>query len=169
MTTSQAWTKERLENLVCRYNRLYWRGRLPQLRIVTEGKAESLGLCDWRRRTIIINVAKCRDGREVRSTLLHEMAHVATPTHDKHDISFFAELEHLLQQRAPISVRNPEARQMRLLHGRIPARFPLLQRKMVESKHRWKLERAETSKARRHERYLRTKRLKQQIAQGEKP
>jgi hypothetical protein len=48
---------EKLQFLFDRYNRLYWRGRLPRYRVQAAGLDGSiLGRCDLRRRTIEIDV-----------------------------------------------------------------------------------------------------------------
>jgi hypothetical protein len=108
-----------------------------------------LGLRDRRRRTIWINVQAHASDREVRSTVLHEMAHAATKSRG-HDIRFFAQVEKLLQRGAPIGVGAPEAGRAQILKDIVPARFPLLKRRM---------ERAEAQRSRELERWVERKKI----------
>jgi hypothetical protein len=136
---------KRLNQLFQRYNQLYWSGKLPKYRIVDAPTLRCLGRCDPRRRTIEIDVSKHKSERELRSTLLHEMCHVAA--HRKgsrgHDAKFFEQLERLLRKKAPISIADPEAGEARVQSELVPARFPLLKRKMdrIAAKQRKPLER----------------------------
>jgi predicted SprT family Zn-dependent metalloprotease len=136
---------KRLNQLFQRYNQLYWSGKLPKYRIVDAPTLRCLGRCDLRRRTIEIDVPKHKSERELRSTLLHEMCHVAA--HRKgsrgHDAKFFEQLEQLLRKKAPISIADPEAGKARVQSELMPARFPLLKRKMdrIAVKQRKPLER----------------------------
>lgn len=129
------WTEDRLAKLFHRYNRLYWRGRLPKytIRISAPPKGETyVGLCKRRERLIIIDVMAHRSDREIRSTLLHEMAHAADtgrgPFH--HGYKFWAEIEKLLAQSAPIQIGFPEVPQLEDFHNAIPKRFPRARQKM---------------------------------------
>jgi len=61
------------------------------------------GHCFIEQREIRIDIDR-HDGndREIRSTLLHEMCHVAAGPH--HNSRFFLEIERLLRQKAPITL-----------------------------------------------------------------
>jgi hypothetical protein len=63
-----------------------------------------------RNRTDADGFVRCsKDDRDIRSTLLHEMAH-ASPRPEKlsHSYNFWRELEMLLEQDAPIKIDFPE-------------------------------------------------------------
>jgi hypothetical protein len=125
------WTDQRLDRLFRRYNRLYWSGRLQSYSLrVEEPNSDYLGLCDDKKRTILI-VVKGRSDRAIRSTVLHEMCHAAAPRPENHGYAFWKQVEMLLRKRAPITIKNAEAPSISLLGGSIPARFPL-SRKLVE-------------------------------------
>jgi hypothetical protein len=47
-----------------------------------------------------------------------------------HGTAFFAQMERLLKAGAPITINNPEAGAAHILKDIVPARFPLLKRKM---------------------------------------
>jgi hypothetical protein len=136
---------KRLSQLFQRYNQLYWSGKLPEYRIVDAPTLGCLGRCDPRRRTIEIDVQKHKSERELRSTLLHEMCHVAAHRNGSrgHDAKFFEQLEQLLRKKAPISIADPEAGKARVQSELVPAQFPLLKRKMdrIAAKQRKPLER----------------------------
>jgi hypothetical protein len=127
-----AWTEQRLRDIFARYNRKYWQGRLPLYRLVIRAMPNTMGLCDWKRKVITIDVEQHKSDLEVRSTLLHEMAHAAASIRGSrgHDPKFFAQLEKLLQLRAPIAIDTPEAGSVRILARLIPSRFPLLKQKI---------------------------------------
>jgi SprT-like family len=127
-----AWSEEQLRHIFADYNRKYWRGRLPNYRIVIAAMPDAMGLCDWTRKAITIDVEQHKSDREVRSTLLHEMAHAAASIRGSrgHDPKFFAQLEKLLQLRAPIGIDTPEAGSVRILARLVPSWFPLLKRKI---------------------------------------
>jgi hypothetical protein len=127
-----AWTEERLRDVFTQYNRKYWRGRLPVYRLVIATMPDAMGRCDWTRNVITIDVEQHQSDREMRSTLLHEMAHAAASIRGSrgHDLKFFAQLEKLLQLKAPIAVDTPEAGSVRILANLVPRKFPLLKRKI---------------------------------------
>jgi hypothetical protein len=107
------WTEQRLVYLFVRYNRRFWRGRLPKVRVCAVALEGSLGEWDTEEREIRIDVRHQSD-REIRSTMLHEMAHLAanaTAGHD-HGSKFWAQIERLLRQKAPITIGFPEAPQV---------------------------------------------------------
>lgn len=70
------WNEERLQQLFRYYNTRYWRGKLPEYRVIVKRFRRKYGDCSKRRRRIRIHVAY-RTDREVRATLLHEMCHAA--------------------------------------------------------------------------------------------
>jgi len=71
-----AWTNHRLERAYAHYNRRFWKGKLPVFSVIAgppPHQEDLLGLCEWKRRRIYINVAAHETDRAVRATLLHEM------------------------------------------------------------------------------------------------
>jgi hypothetical protein len=83
-----------------RYNRLYFGGRLPPVRISIEKSDEpgTLGGYDPDTRTIILSIPGQVSEREVLTTLIHEMVHVAVPDpEDRHGAPFRAELQRLAE------------------------------------------------------------------------
>lgn len=104
------WTSARLERLYTRYNRRYWRGRLPVLAVSNQHLDDCVGVTERSPLRISVDVAQHRTDREVRGTLLHEMAHVADRARHKvgHGYGFWTEIERLLRQRAPITIGCPE-------------------------------------------------------------
>ena len=123
-----AWTEERLQRSFDRYNRKYWHGRLPAYRIVVGAMPEAMGLCNSRQKVITVDVQQHKSSREIRSTVLHEMAHAAADIHGSrgHDAKFFAEIERLLQKKAPVDIETAEAGGVSIFADLIPSRFPLL-------------------------------------------
>lgn len=59
---------KRLKRLFERYNRLYWRGKLPHCRVVAANLQKSVGRFDPRTRTIQIDVAKHKRTRAAQHT-----------------------------------------------------------------------------------------------------
>lgn len=147
---------ERLGRLFEHYKRLYWSEKFPDCRVIAAHLQRSVGQFDPRTHTIKIDVAKHRSDRELRSTLLHEMCHVAAHRNGSrgHDAKFFEQVERLLRKEAPISVADPEAGKALVQSELVPAQFPLLKRKMdrIAAKRRKPLERfIKTNKLRPHE------------------
>jgi hypothetical protein len=128
------WTDLRLRRLFRRFNKRYWSGKLPTFSCVI-GSCDAMGQCDSNTRTITIDITQHPHDREVRATLLHEMAQVASHN-SGHGVKFFAQLEKLLRQGARISIANPEAGQVKSLANVVPRRFPLLRRKMEKAETR---------------------------------
>lgn len=77
------WTQVRMERLFARYNRRYWDGRLPSYAVAPERLDGCVGLCDSKARKITVDVDAHRSDAEVRSTVLHEMAHVADTSRNR--------------------------------------------------------------------------------------
>lgn len=104
------WTRTRLARLFARYNRRYWRGRLPSYAVVAGRLDGCVGLCDRGDRKITIDVRAHLSDSAIRDTLLHEMAHAADTTGSPvcHGRGFWAQVERLLHQGAPITVGHPE-------------------------------------------------------------
>jgi hypothetical protein len=104
------WTEERLQRLFLRYNRKYWDARLRIYRLRLKDLAPRVGLCEPTRRTIFIDTEAHPNDREIRSTLLYEMAHAAAPNDNPaHGYGFWSQLEMLLRKKAPIFIGFPEA------------------------------------------------------------
>jgi len=105
---------------------------LPVYRFVIATMRDAMGLCDSTQKVITIDVERHKSDREVRSTVLHEMAHAAADIRGSrgHDSRFFAEVEKLLYLGAPIAIDIPEAGGVRMLANLVPSRFPLLKRKI---------------------------------------
>ena len=135
------WNDERLGRLFKRYNRIYWRGRLPRYRVRAAALDPTVHCahCNPSKRIIEIDPSQCASDRVVRSKLLHEMVHAAIPSN--HDLKFCAELERLLRLGAPYIVEawdcsNVKTSRARFRAGRfslkelIPRRLPLLRRRM---------------------------------------
>lgn len=121
-----AWSPRRLARLFDRYNGKFWAGRIGNFTVSAPALGGPLGLCDSKAREIHIDVEAHRTDREVRSTLLHEMAHgAAGRCRIAHGYKFWAEVEGLLKKGAPIDVTNSEAPGLRILAGAVPKRFPL--------------------------------------------
>ena len=96
-----AWTSRRLQRLFVRYNKRFWKGKLPQYSVVATTQYNG-GLCKKRERTILINIYTQECDRRVRSTLLHEMAHAACPSGADHGKVWLKEMERLKERGAPI-------------------------------------------------------------------
>jgi hypothetical protein len=74
---------------------------------------------------IVMDIVAHRSDRDVRSTLLHEMAHLAAgPKNIGHGAAFFAQVEALLAQGAPLRVDLGETQNHPLLDS-VPSRFKL--------------------------------------------
>lgn len=95
------WTSRRLQRLFVRYNKRFWKGKLPQYSVVATTQYKG-GLCKKRERTILINIYTQECDRRVRSTLLHEMAHAACPSGAGHGKVWLKEMERLKERGAPI-------------------------------------------------------------------
>lgn len=105
------WTEARLKRLFDRYNRKFWRGRLKSYTVrVKDLSGRTMATCDDKLCALFIDAAKHKTDREIRATLLHEMAHAATPKdYPAHGYQFWGQLEMLLRKGAPVSIGFPEA------------------------------------------------------------
>jgi hypothetical protein len=129
MTTT--WTDIRLQHLYAYYNRRFWNNQLPRYRVCQQTISDdALAYVLRRRRQIIIDIDQHQSDRQIRSTLLHEMAHVAAGPGTGHDSAFFEQLERLLHMRAPIRPAFPENQRRPLLES-IPKRFRLCRRALA--------------------------------------
>ncbi len=107
------WTQARLQRLFERYDRRYWRGKLSRVyavEIADLSKNRHLGICYRKTRKIVLDITAHSKDREIRATLLHEMAHAADKSKSRHDHGdgFLAQIEYLLRKRAPITLQMPE-------------------------------------------------------------
>ncbi len=138
--------KQRLMRLFQHYRSLYWRGKLPNYRVIaTALEPGCMGRCDRRKRVIEIDVVAHRgNSRELRATMLHEMAHAGAAKGSRgHDMKFFAQLEMLLRKKAPVNISIADAGRVTSYSDLVPERFPLLKTKMdrLEKRRRNSLER----------------------------
>lgn len=128
------WSDLRLSRLATRYNRRYFEGRVRNYTFtIGELRSGLLGLTDDRALTVTIDPTKHKNDRDIRSTLLHEMAHVTAATsaepRDPHDSNFLAEIERLLALGAPVSVDCTEAGRAVTIAA-IPAHFVRVRRRL---------------------------------------
>jgi len=128
-----AWTEERLERLFVQYNRRFWGGRLPKIHIRIRNLGGFHGRIEWEHREILIDIDSHSTDREIRDTLLHELCHLATARKRGHGSAFWAEVEKLLRQKAPITAGCPEAPGLKILKDVVPTRFPLARRLMQKA------------------------------------
>jgi hypothetical protein len=134
------WTEQRLQRLFDRYNLRFWGGRLPRVR-VRVCDLDCYGECDFEREEIRIDIDRhANNDREIRATLLHEMAHVAAGP--GHSSKFWLQIENLLRKKAPISVGFPETGGLQIVKNAVPSRFPLARRMLnkVHDKEQRRLE-----------------------------
>lgn len=105
----ERWTNDRLKALFDRYRVRYWprSRRLRRYRIESALLRGPYGRCSFEERVLLIDLCRHPSEREIRSTVLHEMAH-AVVGRGGHRAAFWTELESLLRQRAPITVGFPE-------------------------------------------------------------
>jgi hypothetical protein len=69
--TKTRWSEKRLVRLFARYNRTYWRGRLPRYRVIPTILDKAMGQCDWRKLIIQIDPDQHRSERDVRYSYLN--------------------------------------------------------------------------------------------------
>ncbi len=98
---------------------------------------------------------KITSDAEVRSTLLHEMAHAAAGRERViHGYEFWDQVERLLQKSAPITLGFPEAPNNRTFADIVPKKFRLCCKEM---------EKLESQRATKVERYAKARGLKTQV------
>ena len=118
------WTEPRLQRLFVRYNRRFWHGRLRGVRVCISPLERCYGQWVYKHREIRIDIDLHKgNDREIRSTPLYEMCHVAAGP--GHNSKFWLEIERLLGRRAPINVGFPETDGLQIVENAIPKRFPL--------------------------------------------
>jgi len=97
-------TNAELRRLFRQYNRDYFSGKLPNadIRFATMDRENDLGFCLLFAGVpeIRINKRLKRWPKLVRSTLLHEMVHIALPRHVQHGPRFNRELARLISEGA---------------------------------------------------------------------
>ena len=124
------WTDRRLSRLFDNYNTLFWKGRLPRCHLEIGAIGDDvLGRIAFADRvSITVDIALHGSDRMIRSTLLHEMAHLgAGPKCIGHGAAFLEQVESLLRQGAPLQVGLGETQNHPLLDS-VPARFKLTRR-----------------------------------------
>ena len=125
------WTQRRLDNLFLRYNETYFNGALSAWSAaIVKLDARVGGLCEKTHKQVIVDTDKYESDAQIRSTLLHEMAHAASPTNSGHGYEFWAQLEQLMRKRAPVTVGFPEAPDCTMLDDVVPKEFPLCRKAM---------------------------------------
>jgi hypothetical protein len=121
-----AWNAARLSRLFARYNLLYWNSRLHSCEIGIKHLNNYLGIYYSKKRQIAIDVDNHRTDREIRATLLHEMAHAAAGSKGlAHGYAFWEQIERLLRQKALIDVTSSEAPHLGNYANAVPKRFSL--------------------------------------------
>lgn len=92
-------TQQQSQKLFDDYNRRYFSGRLPAYRILLSDQFGNglHGLCRKRQREIHLGTRL--SGNDLKSVLLHEMAHAAAP--NGHGSQWLAEMSRLAQMGAP--------------------------------------------------------------------
>jgi hypothetical protein len=109
------------------YNRRFWAGHLPAVRVCISDLPDCYGEWDLEQRQIRIDIVRhSNNDHEIRATLLHEMAHVAAGP--GHNSKFWLQIEHLLRQGAPVTVGFPEAGGLQIVKDAVPKRFPRARR-----------------------------------------
>ena len=133
-------TRDRLRRLLERYNRRFWRGKLRGVRIYNSSlmqRKRLMGAYNPVLREIQIDVKVHISDRQVRSTVLHEMCHAAVAANsDEHGREFWAEVEKLLRQKAPINIGPWGAPSLEALTKTMPRCFPLARRAVARAKAR---------------------------------
>lgn len=127
------WTEIRLARLMARYRTQYWprSRRLTRYRIQL-ATLDCLGQCDYEQRALLLDIKRHSSDRDVRVTVLHEMAHVVAGR-TGHGSRFWEQIEHLLQRGAPITVSFPELGEHGFQYPVIPRRFRLARRRFRDS------------------------------------
>jgi len=112
MTNPRTWTNESLTALYTEYNKLYFDGHLPEFNVLMAdlNPASFVGGICWGRADVVqgrilLTVQFHPNDFEVRTSLLHEMAHVARCAQAEdgsHNAVWKAEIERLWQAGAPM-------------------------------------------------------------------
>ncbi len=95
-------TQTQLRRLLDRYNRRYWRGRLPHYEIILSEKHWG-SACDRKSRRIYLHpvLFERLDEDAIHRTLIHEMAHAAT--RGVHGRAWQREMKRLKRMGAPVA------------------------------------------------------------------
>ena len=93
LMTRKRWTDTRLQKLFEYYNRRFWNGKLPRFTVIRVSDQEYKVYISFKEKLIRVST-NGRSDRDIRSTVLHEMAHLAT-RRPGHDSKFFEQLEDL--------------------------------------------------------------------------
>jgi hypothetical protein len=110
------WTDNRLQALFDHYNQRFWRGKLPRFRVYQRRFNTDLGHTSLITRKILIDTDAHQSDRQVRGTVLHEMAHLSAILRKsnwkkyamdrRHGGAFNHELRRLKQLKAPLSAED---------------------------------------------------------------
>src|SRR5216683_4306094 len=96
------WTDERLNRLFARYNQKFWGGHLAGWKALVRDDHNGLyEFTDDKQRQVYIRLRVHPDDHEIRATLIHEMAHVATSL--GHGRRWRKEMVRLKREGAPTS------------------------------------------------------------------
>jgi hypothetical protein len=129
------WTDVRLQNLFSHYNRRFWKGKLRAFDVVLDDSmTHCRGQIDFKTKRIRIKTAGQSD-RRVRSTVLHEMAHLAAGR-PGHNSAFFEQLENLLRRKAPLLMDMPENENRPILES-VPKGFKRCRSALKHAYRRW--------------------------------
>jgi len=142
------WSQIELERAFERYRDRYWPGRLKNFKIAIgpTRTAGAFGECVSDEHLIIVDRARHSTQYELRSTLLHEMAHAAAGVRSRgHDSKFFEQLERLLECRVRMSMGLPETGNLPSLTA-VPSRFPRCRRVLAKAYARQQTEIIEMTK-----------------------
>ena len=94
------WSDERLRRLFDRYNQRFFSGRLSDWTVdSSENHLGHYGYCNPETKRISIRVEAHRNDRQVRATLVHEMAHAVTDV--DHNAEWQSEMARLKSAGAP--------------------------------------------------------------------
>jgi hypothetical protein len=97
--------------------------------VIIDNSIDAIGVISFEHKVIKMNLVNQTSDASVRSTLLHEMAHLAAGRAG-HDSRFFAQLERLLKLKAPLRVSFPE-NENRVNCDIVPKRFTLCRRALA--------------------------------------
>lgn len=96
------WTHQRIQRLFNRYTKRFWQGKLAGWTVDTSGDHPgAFGYCNPNTHRISVRLGTHETDREVKATLVHEMAHAAT--NGAHGRKWRNELERLTKAGAPTS------------------------------------------------------------------
>ena len=129
-------TADQLQRRFDEYRERYWPGRMRQYRVVAGPTRTigALGECVYAEKLLIVDVSNHATLYDLRTTLLHEMAHAAAGScsRGRHDSLFFAQLEFLLERGARLKMGLPETGNLPNLDS-VPDRFPLARKALTRA------------------------------------